>query len=456
MKHSISNESSMKTKQSSKSDKKTLDSYEDIYVLQREYFADTFIRDWYMQSHLDDRSRSLAPLYSSMHVVDDINNQFAKKITPILLNPNVKSSLALFRELIPNTIDEEMLLLINDTQYIQLHNELSQYMVDKDQEIVQEVEANLIEIKKADAYQFKTPLHNKRDLDGMLSEGMNIKILDSGLDAISKAFELSRGGILPITEYLKNDKILSVNGFNHAKISLAIHDFIDHVWTFDMLRRSGLLDKYRDLFNSIGSPDLTDIFKREGEVVASIAFGVRYFQTMPATFQPTCLPSEIERILDTHLISGDFEDRHFDAYRIVKSLKHHSMEMQSLSFVFSNYLTELDEQRRKFGTIKQRIEGQKIKELDPFSVDYLCFFIEAHREIISSKHKHRNDLLRFHILLEEYILSCATDPQKVNHPWNLTLESLRSSDLTETLLPPMRIRWMSHNYGFTASKALVI
>ena len=86
-----------------------------------------------------------------------------------------------------------------------------------------------------------------------------------------------------------------------------------------------------------------------------------------------------------------------NAYRRIKSLRKGSVEWQSLGFAFSNYITELDEQRRKHGKIKQRDPRTRkiIGELDPLSPDYLSFFIDTHSEIMSSKHKHRDDLFIF-------------------------------------------------------------
>ena len=287
---------------------------------------------------------------------------------------------------------------------------------------------------------------------------MVISIDPANKDTIKESGAVAGSGILPLAEYLKNERILGVSGFMGSKISLAVHDFMDHVWTFDMLKKTGLLEMFSGLFDSVGNPEMTDIFKREGEMVASIAFGVRYFQTMPSAFGPLVRSSRLEEILDEYFVEGRLDALHMDAYRTIKSLKKGSMEWQSLGFTFSNYITELDEQRRKFGTIKQRDNRTRkiIGELDPFDPDYLSFFIETHHQILSSKNKHRNDLFRFHILLEEYLSSYASGRIPVDQPLTLKLDELRAIDFKQTTLPPQRIQWMNRSYGFTATKDAIV
>lgn len=437
-------------------EKQQLDTFEDVYKLEQEYQALQYIRLWYAQPDLEPLERALAPLYSPMHSVESIGNQFAKKVVPCFMAESVDEGLSCFRNITPNTIDEEMALLVNDKQFQDLHSSLKEHLSTLDDEIKISVSNDLAEINKADRYQFSG--NSERNLENMLVRGLNIKIDPSNIEKIREAWGVAGEGILPVTEYLKNDKILDVSGFMGSKISLAVHDCMDHVWTFNMLNKSGLLEKYFQLFDSIGNPETTDLFKREGEIVASIAFGVRYFQTMPAGFGPLFRASRIEEHLDNLFINNKLEHHHLDAYRIIKTLRKGSMEWQSLGFAFSNYITELDEQRRKFGTIKQRdLRTRKITgELDPLSPEYICFFIDTHHQIHSSENKHRNDLFRFHILLEEYLSSIANGSVPRNVPLVIRINQLRDLDFTKTTLPANRIQWMANNPGFTATRDAIV
>ena len=433
-----------------------IDDPENILRLEVEHWSIDYIREWYAQPDLTSLEQSLAPLYSPMHTVDVINNQFAAKILPCFLNPDEDEALSQFRQITHNTIDEEMVLLVNDEQFLELQSGLLAYLRENSEKIQKEVEANIERIASADRYQFSGTV--TRNLEHMRREGSEIVIDPRSADKIRAAGEIAGEGILPITEYLKNDRILGVSGFMGSKISLAVHDNMDHVWTFDMLEKAGLIEKYSEMFDSIGNPEATDMFKREGEVVASVAYGVRYYYSMPPGFGPIFRSSQMEDRMDELFIARGLERRHMDAYRTIKEYRRGSLEWQSLGFAFSNYVTELEEQRRKFGTIKQRDPMTKtvVGEFDPFSPDFISFFIETHGQILNPKNKHRDDLFRFHILLEEYLSSFAKGLVPEDQPLTITIGQLRDIDFRQTTLPPSRIKWMFKNPGFTATKGAII
>lgn len=433
-----------------------IDDADHIYQLEVYFEGLDYTKNWFLQPDLTPVERALAPLYSPMHAVDDIGNQFATKIMPALLRPDAEAALEAFRAVTPNTVDEEMLLLTNDEQFMKLHEGLHDHLTSHDATIRQTAQDRVGEIKQFDRMQFSGNM--RRSLETMHEQGMTISIDQAGAEAIAEADHLAGDGILPLTEYVKNEKILTISGFEGSKISLAVHDFMDHFWTFDVIRKSGLLDRYSSMFASIGNPELTDIYKREGEIVASIAFGVRLFQTLPSAFGPLMRTSDIEEHLDDLFVAGKLEARHLDAYRTVKQLRKGSMEWQSLGFAFSNYITELDEQRRKYGKIKQRDpQTRKVQgELDPLAADYLCFFIDTHHEILLSKNKHLNDLFRFQILMEEYLSGFANGSIPADQPMRIKLDELQKLDFSKTTLPPQRLAWIRKNYGFTATRSAMV
>lgn len=432
----------------------SLDNFNEIYLLEREYKAGEYIKNWYLQPELEPVERALTPLYSPMHSVSSISNQFCKKITTPFLERDQDKAYLDFIQIEPSTIDEELALLINEDQFRDLHTELNDYLEKEDGQIIEDVHRRINQIKEADRNQFNDGIN--RSLERMLENGMHINIDPRKRQIIKEAALLAGEGILPITEYVKNDPILEVNKFMGSKISLAVHDFMDHIWLFNVLNEAGILDKYSEMFDSIGNPESTDIFKREGEIVASIAFGVRLFQTMPSAFEPVMNTSDIEDNLDKLLVNEELRTHHIDAYRKIKGLKKGSLEWQSLGFCYSNYITELDEQRRKHGKIKQRDSKTRkiLGELNPMSADYLCFFIDAHHEIVSSNNKHLNVLYRFHILLEEFLRAIADD--EVIHPIVINPQKLNAIDFTKTTLPSQRLQWLRKNYGFTATRDAIV
>lgn len=433
-----------------------VDKVDEIYSLERRYEAMNYVNNWFSQPDLSPTQHALAPLYAPMHAVDEINNQFATKLAPAFLHEDPEQALDSFRAVVPNTIDEEMLLLTNDQEFIGLHHKLHEYLNQNDSEIQARAKAREQEIKKYDKMQFSG--NARRSLEIMLEGGMIMGIDPEGVEKIKNAHQLAGDGILPLTEYIKNEKVLIISGFSGSKISLAVHDFMDHFWTFDLIRREGIIDRYNSMFTSIGNPEHTDIYKREGEMVASVAFGVRLFQTMPSAFAPIMRSSQIETHMDDMLVKGELEERHMEAYRTLKGLRKGSIEWQSLGFSFSNYITELDEQRRKYGKIKQRDPRTRhiVGELNPLSADFLSFFIDTHHQILLSKNKHLNDLFRFQILMEEYLVSFAKGEVPENETLCVKLDQLRDLDFSQTTLPVQRLTWLRKNYGFTATRSAMV
>jgi hypothetical protein len=267
------------------------------------------------------------------------------------------------------------------------------------------------------------------------------------------------GNDRPLIEHLKNERILNINGLDESKVSLAVHDFMDHMWAFALIQDCGLLDKYAELFASIGNPQDFDIFKREGEIVAGIAFGVREYETMRPGFEPLVDATQIHEHLDSLFAEGKLDtSRHMDALRMLKGLKPGSLEWQSLGFIFSSYMVELDEQRRKHGTIKQRDlqTGELLGELDPCSPDFLCFLIETHHQILKPKNFHYNDLARFQVLLEDYLVSIASGKLHDSAELNIKLSDLRNTDFSGVQISADRIKWIREHYGFATTRYSVV
>lgn len=144
-----------------------------------------------------------------------------------------------------------------------------------------------------------------------------------------------------------------------------------------------------------------------------------------------------------------------NAFRIVRAMTPETRERQSLGFTYSNYVTELDEQRRKHGKIKQRdiYTHEVLGELSVTDPDFLSFFIEFHHDqLMKSGNKHRDRLFRTHILFEEYLHSISEDKLASDAIFRVKVQQLDDYPYEHSSLHPRTIRWMLRNYGFTASK----
>ncbi len=419
---------------------------------QRERFkaASEFLERWFCGRDLDPKDRNLAPLRNPSQSLDEFSNQFASRLVPIFLEKD-GDVFDRFKSVSSSTIDEELALLLNRVEFEELHTSLHNFLEGRDVDLRRNVRRNLGQIQKQDRRQFRPEA--LRSISDLVSRGIQVRIYEDAKSKLAAVQDKNKFGREPILEILKNDRFVEVNEIADSKISTVIHDAIDHVWLFNLLREKKIFVKYKELFDSINEPHNYDIFQREGEAVASIGFGVRLWANSKLGFASKVSIQEIfEHFLSC--IDKQFEQRHLAAFQEVVRLSKNplSRESQSLCFVFSNYLVELDEQRRKYGEInRQNLETRElIGPLDPWDLDYLSFFVETHKALLQSKNRHRDNLLRAHILLEQFLCSPAT----VKDTPELTIfpTKLLETPLDTVSIPYERVQWMASHFGFTAMR----
>jgi len=432
-----------------------LDSHESLIQLERRHRAIQFITQIHLLTALEPRSRALAPLYQPTHAVHQINNQFAETLIATYLEPDPPKALIKYKSLEAHTTDEELALLLNDTEFLNIHSQLEHHLTKIDGEIHESVVEAQHNIAFNDREQFRGT--ESRSLTRCLEDGFEIRVQPDAVERIMLAQSVASNGPIPILELIKNERIIESGGLSNSKISLAVHDLMDHIWLCSLLINKGTHDRHRNLFDAVGNPEYTNLFKREGEMFASIAFGVRHWANIGVGFMPLHSVTDILQRFDSLFDDDELKDYYLDSYRILRRLAHHpqSRTAQCLGFTFSNYLVELNEQRRRNGTIKERDPQthKVIGELDPWGAKFLSFFVDTVELLLDSQTKHRDTLLRIHILLEEFFASSASTQSQ---PMKIYVANLDKIDFTQTSLPPDRLVWMSTNYGFTALRDAVI
>jgi len=458
----------------SEEDPDSPDSFFFVKRLERRYRAITFFRDYVALKYhpeLTDSDRALAALTPSLHSVHHVSDEFAVRLIEAILGPeddkDSRKAFERYKSVPYHTTDEELALLLNEAQFQNFYEQLQSHLLNAEKSIHRSSIEHLREIAKADEKQFR--VEEGRSLAKMLENGLGISLAPEAHDDWKEALRICGDGPTPVTEILKNKRLVEVSGLGNSKISLVIHDAIDHLWFINVLNEEGFFAKYSRLFRSIGNPMATDLYKREGEAIASISFGVRSWTNFQVGYAPTWTIHDIATMFDEHLDGKRLDETHSDAHRIIRRLARNpfSREAQSLSFVYSNYRTELDEQRRRYGTIKYRnLETNRIEgELDPQGADYLSFFIEAHNLLVGAvekRHdgrprvKHRDTLLRIHLLFESRLADKEAASRGEGIRWSLFPQKLNELDISSINLSPERIRWISHNFGFTAVRESII
>lgn len=424
------------------------DTYATLLRLEERHSTAALLRRELCRSDLSETQRARLALERKGHAVHHLTNQFAVQLVDCFESADINEAFHKFKSIPSHTLDEEMAILTNRVEFQRIFDKVRAARLTSSRAHHDSIVSHREQIDKDDRKQFKTEA--ARSLPAILKDGVRARLLQKSAAAIRHARETAGTGAIPVTEILKSDRVMGVNNFGDTKVSQVIHDVIDHVWLFNLVSDTGLYRKFDSLFQAIGNPLHTDIFKREGETIASIGFGVRYWAQMPVGFVPRIGIDTLHQCFEALFDKGELTERHYDAFRIVRALAREplSRPAQSMGFVFSNYITELDEQRRKHGEIKMRDEAteQLVGVLNPWSPDFLCFFVETHAQLLDSKNKHRDHLFAAHLLLEDFL----TSDDAADSEFVIKLDDLIDVSHLASRIPDGRIEWISRHYGFTA------
>jgi len=441
---------------------RNFDNFEDVFRLEQQTSAIDFLRDHLSLASRNPAERALSPLLADVHAVHHVSDEFARRLCAVFMESSVETAYDEYLKLESHTTDEELACSLNQKQFGECFGLLRDHLRDTSEHIRDRAIRNLQQIAKCDEMQFdRTP--TSRSLSKMVQEGIWVEIQPgSACDTWIQALDLAGNGPIPVTELLKTARIVKASKIANSKVSLVIHDAVDHLWFIHLLDSLRIFDRHQLMMEKIGNFTNCDIYKRESEMVASISFGTRSWTNYEIGYSPTLTTSDILGMFD-HLFDHDqLEDHHLDAYRHVRYLasQPHRRESQSLGFVYSNYVTELDEQRRRFGKIKVMNPDtyEREGELDPKGADYLSFFVDAHRALHDRKNKHRDTLLRVHVLFEYYLSNreLAESGDGLSFHFNPVAwddELFREASLK---IPQERLLWIASNYGFTAVRERVL
>lgn len=438
------------------------DNFEEVFSLEQRTTAIDFLRGHLSLASRDPAERALSPLLADVHAVHHVSDEFARRLYGVFMKTSIEDAYNDYLQLESHTTDEELACSLNQSQFRECFRLLRDHLRENSELIRDRAIRNLHQIAECDEIQFdRTP--TSRSLSEVVQKGIWVEIQPgSACDTWIQALDLAGNGPIPVTELLKTSRIVKASKIDDSKVSLVIHDAVDHLWFIHLLDRLKIFDRHHLLMEKIGNFTNCDIYKRESEMVASISFGTRTWTNYEIGYSPTLTTSHILRLFDKLFDSDQLQDHHLDAYRHVRYLASQPQrrESQSLGFVFSNYVTELDEQRRRFGKIKvmNPVTYEREGELDPFGADYLSFFVDAHRALHDRKNKHRDTLLRVHVLFEYYLSNreFAESGEGLSFHFNPLAWDDELFKKAVLKIPQERLLWIANNYGFTAVRERVL
>lgn len=281
-----------------------------------------------------------------------------------------------------------------------------------------------------------------RNLAIVKDRKINISLLKNCLSLVKKLHEEDTA--VPIYERLKNLKVFHVNDFYASKGSLIVHDIFDHFWFGLKLEEAGIFHKYKNFFKTLGSPQLYDLFSREGELYASIAFDFRSFQQMEDNYSPLFNIDDIRNFLKEASTQNQKK-----ALEIINKSDNPEF-LKQLSYILSGMSIELMESNRKAGFIKTLDE--KFRPTDYFNFfdpEHIAFVVEAVDVLFKQKDAHLQLLTNITLYIEKYLSDVAVSSDVTRLVIGLDeLNKLAKEEADFSSISLQRIEWIKKNKGF--------
>lgn len=280
-----------------------------------------------------------------------------------------------------------------------------------------------------DAYQQQQWEHPLRSFNAIMAQGIRIvlprAIQKKMRDVVDAECSCS------LIEQFKMQHWASINGFPQSKLALAVHDCFDHMWTYYLLEKEGVLKRHAHFLQKIGNPHLTDMYNRESEIAASVGFEFR-FSHLRGTFEPILSWQEIAEIID------DSQERSEEFKRYCPC-------------VVTNVLIELFEQRRKFGFIRILDHSYAIKDtLDVLDKEHISFIVDCYTVLYAYKEESFKALETIVFTIEEYLQACMQKTQ--TKPLVITIDTIQNFKSTNSTLSEKQKEQLKRDFVYLTDR----
>jgi hypothetical protein len=367
----------------------------------------------------------------------------------LLTSPNPKTAIARWRSLeqeknIDGSWREPRKVFdMSSSDITSLYKEAQNYHKNSDTTAVPDLVRRIFDSaesspKSCDDRETLQEKHPLRNLASVRKHGFMITLAGDKSDMVKAAEHPT----LPLVERLKNKRLLTINGLPNSKVALLVHDHFDHFLTFDHLDKQGILERYKPFLRSVGDPAGTDIFCREGELVASVAYDWRwanfpYFKQISLFNYDT-----VSDILKSHNLSTENQQK---AYEILQKRATDKEFIERLPIAISGVYTELMQQRVKHGLIKiinpkKKIEGH----MGTMNPEYLALIIESYEELHQNKRKFTKGLENIQLSIEDFLIK---SKDKEGSSIHLSPEKIESFDVSSSVISRNKADWIRNNLG---------
>jgi hypothetical protein len=260
---------------------------------------------------------------------------------------------------------------------------------------------------------------------------------------------------IPIYEQIKNYKVFHINDFYASKGALIAHDTFDHLWFAAKLEEKKLFERYKKLWKSLGSPQLHDIFSRESELFASIAFDFRAFHRSDADYSPWLSVRDIQAILEESVKNDPLQSNQQQALHLLVTSQNDSLFKKGLAYIVSGMAIELLELSRKAGYIKILDEQCGPSEyFNFFDPEFIAFTVEAVYFLFQDREQYVQCFTNISLLVEKYLTDIASNDTTYSLIISVEdMEKLHDVDLS--IISPERVAWIKGHPGFESVRHFV-
>ena len=367
-----------------------------------------------------ERRRQVWEILNQHNSIAGSERMLLRKMSKVMLQSNPEVAHNLWTKIKPQTLAQETALGIHVENFDQLHSHVQDYLAGdgSDKTLAVAITRNLTkENPKGPGYEWndRHEISQKpgKNLEKLQNKGATMTIPSESLHLITA--HKGEIGEKPLIELLKKERFATINDFTKSLMILGTHDTFDHFFSFDLLQRTGILERYADFFRRIGNPHATDMFGREGEMVASPVYNIRKWSMIDSQIQPDITAKRIERILEKSANPTENQQR---ALQILRDTVLKDPEVsRRLGYIVTGMSIELLEQRRKQGFIRDLDEDFQPQGIVPIlDPEYMALIIETDNIMHSPEIAAFDALANASLLVEEYLFMLANMSQDATTP----------------------------------------
>ena len=221
----------------------------------------------------------------------------------------------------------------------------------------------------------------------------------------------------------------------------AVHDLIDHAWLFDQMRESGIMERYNDFLRSIEMGNEAFLYSRQAELLASVGFGSRRWQSTSIQNEPLVLDA-----LKLKDVLGSIDDkRTADVIALLDAMS--PVQLQQAVYMIENMAVQFADERRRWGAVKQVDADGNRRPMDLFDPLHVAMMIET-LDMLQRSQTYGSVQLAASLEVNTMLADAVTDKSSSDRLW-IPVPRVNPGDVVK--LDNANAEWMRQNISVSTS-----